>query len=89
LTSFVPSKVHLGVSELTFKESAVGLGVIEDLLVKAHDLSELAHGGHSDFLISLVLDVSNLLGFNVGLLKVVQQVENSVNSITCFGANLQ
>lgn len=44
LTSFVPGKVILGVLELLLEAGSVFNGLLEELLVEAHDFGELLNG---------------------------------------------
>jgi hypothetical protein len=87
--SLVPGEVVLGLLELVLEVLAVLNGVVEELSVQVHDLSELADGGLSNELIGVILQVSGILGVDILLLQVVEQVEHSVDGITCLRAGLQ
>jgi hypothetical protein len=53
-----------------------GSGILLNLLVQAEHLGELADGGLTDFLVSLVLGVHGVLSIIVGLLQVIEQLED-------------
>jgi len=89
LTGFVPGEVGLSILEFTFKEGSIVLGVLENLKVHVNHLGESGDGSASNFLICGVLNISNLLGFDVAFLQVIEESENSINSVVGFGADLK
>jgi hypothetical protein len=89
LSEFVPGDVVLGGNEFLFESDSVLLGLGEEFLVKVLDLGEFANGGSANHLISLVLSVSGELGIEVRLLKVLEEIEDGINGVTCLGTSLQ
>jgi hypothetical protein len=89
LSEFVPGDVVLGGNEFLFESDSVLLGGDEQLLVKVLDFSEFGDGGSSNHFVSFVLSVSSELGIEVGLLEVLQQVEDSVNSVASLSSGLK
>jgi hypothetical protein len=89
LSEFVPGDVILGSNKLLLEPNSVLLRSDEKLLVQVLDLGELGDSGCSDQFVSLVLSVSCELGIEVGLLKVLEEIEDGIDGITGFGSSLQ
>jgi hypothetical protein len=89
LSEFVPGDVVLGGNELLFESDSVLLGLGEQLLVEVLHFGEFGDGGGSNHFVSLVLSVSSELGIEVGLLEVLQEVEDGVNSVAGLGSGLE
>jgi hypothetical protein len=89
LSEFVPGDVVLGGNEFLFESDSVLLGGDEELLVEVLDFGEFSDGGGTDHFVSLVLSVCGELGVEVGLLEVLEEVEDGVNGVAGLGTSLQ
>lgn len=88
-SKIVPSDVVLGIGKFLFKSNLIILGLNEELLVHFHDFGEFGNGCSTNLFISVILGIRSLLSINVGLFKVVQEIEDSVNSIISLGTCLE
>jgi hypothetical protein len=88
-TSLVPGEVVFGLLELILESLSVLDGIVEQLSVQVHDLSELADGFLSNEFVSLIFHVSSELSINILLLQVIEEVKHGVDGITCLGARLE
>ena len=89
LTGFVPSKVVLGINELLFETLSVFVGLDLEFLVHLHDFGELGDGEETDLFVGGILNISSSLGISIGLLKVLEEVEDGIDGITSFGTGLE
>jgi hypothetical protein len=64
-------------------------GLLEELSVQVSDFGELLNYFGSNIFVSLVLQISSILGIHVCLLQVIQHLEYGVNGITSFGTSLE
>ncbi len=89
LTGFIPCKVVLGINELLFETLSVIIGLDLEFLVHLHDVGELGDGEETNLFVGGILNISSSLGISIGLLKVLEEVEDGIDGITSFGSSLE
>jgi hypothetical protein len=89
LSEFVPGDVVLGGNKFLLESNSVLLGSNEKFLVQVLDFSEFGDGSSSNQFVSFVLSVSSELSIEVGLLEVLEQVEDGVDGIAGLGSCLE
>jgi hypothetical protein len=79
----------LSVSDLLLDPFSEGCGFISDFFVAIGDLCHLSDGCSAGFFLRSVQTVISVLGINVGLFQISQNLESRVDGVSGSGLHFQ